>query len=298
MSQHFSHDTATRDFERQQALRRAQRIAAQCIMYAVLAFLSFLVLFPFIWMVFASFKPFDEFLSNFSKVLPVNWTVQNYTIIGDVINLWRGYFNTFVVEISVIPCGTFFVSMAAFAFAKLRLRHKTFWLLFLLSGMMVPGAVLLMPRYIAYRQLNWINTLLPLILPHLLINVSMMFFFIQYLMGVPSELVDAAKIDGCGYLTMHITIIIPLMAPAIAAQVIFWFMGIWNDYFAPSVYLTQNDVMTLQAMLAKLNSTVSGTQNMPMVFAGAVMSCLPMIVVYVIFQKFFIKSIAIGAVTG
>ena len=279
MSQQFSHDTATRDFERQQALRRAQRIAAQCAMYAVLAFLSFLVLFPFIWMVFASFKPFDEFLSNFSKVLPVNWTAQNYTIIGDVINLWRGYFNTFVVEISVIPCGTFFVSMAAFAFAKLRLRHKTFWLLFLLSGMMVPGAVLLMPRYIAYRQLNWINTLLPLILPHLLINVSMMFFFIQYLMGVPSELVDAAKIDGCGYLTMHITIIIPLIVAGIPI------------------------IDTGSAIIRRLRAHVSVGQAdrghiHHRLIQGAVMSCLPMIVVYVIFQKFFIKSIAIGAVKG
>ena len=270
---------------------------AKIAMYIILTVLAFFVVFPCIWMILASLKPYDEFLEFYAKIFPNDWSLTSYKqLFSDAnLNFGRGYLNSMIVVIGVIPCGTFFASMAAFSFAKLKLRHKTFWLLFLLSGMMVPGAVLLLPRYIAYQQLSWIDTLLPLIVPHLFIHVSMMFFFIQYMRGISNTIFEAAKIDGSGYLFMHVYIMIPLMIPAISAQVIFWFMGIWNDYFAPSIYLTSASKLTLQAMLARLNSNELGV-NFTKIFAGAVMSSIPMIVFYIVFQNFFIESITIGAV--
>ena len=163
---------------------------------------------------------------------------------------------------------------------------------------MIPGAVLLMPRYVFYETIGWIDTLLPLIVPHLLIHVGTMFFFIQYMKGIPSELFEAAKIDGCSTFRMFLQIMIPLLLPAIAAQDIFWFMGIWNDYFAPSIYLRTESNMTLQVLMQYINTNYSGSNHHTMVFAGAVMSCLPMVVVYLILQRFFIKSMSIGAVKG
>ena len=265
----------------------------------ILAFLSFLVLFPLIFMILSSLRSENEYISRVAYIFPNNWfNYDNYKQIVVEHNFMVGYKNTFIVAIAVIPCGTFFVAMAAFSFAKLKLKHKQFWLLFLLSGMMIPGAVLLMPRYVFYETIGWIDTLLPLIVPHLLIHVGTMFFFIQYMKGIPSELFEAAKIDGCSTFRMFLQIMIPLLLPAIAAQDIFWFMGIWNDYFAPSIYLRTESNMTLQVLMQYINTNYSGSNHHTMVFAGAVMSCLPMVVVYLILQRFFIKSMSIGAVKG
>ena len=265
----------------------------------ILAFLSFLVLFPLIFMILSSFRSSEEYFHRIAYMFPERWfNFDNYKKVLIDANLLVGYKNTLIIVVAVIPCGTFFAALAAFSFAKLKLRHKQFWLLFLLSGMMVPGAVLLMPRYIAYQTIGWTDTLLPLIIPHLFIHVGTMFFFIQYMKGIPSELFEAAKIDGCSTFKMFIQIMLPLLLPAIAAQDIFWFMGIWNDYFAPSIYLTSTSNMTLQVMMASINSAYIGSGQQTVVFAGAVMSCLPMVVVYLILQRFFIKSISIGAVKG
>ena len=266
----------------------------------ILCFLSFLVLFPLIFMVLGSLRTNQEYYTYLSHIFPENWfNFDNFRRVLTEAKLLSGYKNTLIVVVAVIPCGTIFAAMAAFSFAKLKLKSKQFWLLFLLSGMMVPGAVLLMPRYIAYSTIGWLDTLLPLIIPHLFIHVGTMFFFIQYMKGIPSELFEAAKIDGCSTFRMFLQIMLPLLLPAIAAQDIFWFMGIWNDYFAPSIYLRSQDNMTLQVLMAFINTKFGGNSgSQPVVFAGAVLSCLPMIVVYLILQKFFIKSISIGAVKG
>jgi len=265
----------------------------------VLAILSFLVLFPLLFMLLSSLRTRQEYADHVAYMFPNNWfNFDNYVRVVNDANLLVGYKNTLIIVIAVIPCGTFFAAMAAFSFAKLKLKSKQFWLLFLLSGMMVPGAVLLMPRFIAYQTIGWIDTLYPLIVPHLFIHVGTMFFFIQYMRGIPSELFEAAKIDGCSTFRSFLQIMLPLLLPAIAAQDIFWFMGIWNDYFAPSIYLRSQDNMTLQVLMAYINEKNNGTSRQTVVFAGAVLSCLPMIVVYLILQKFFIKSISIGGVKG
>lgn len=277
----------------------AKEVAGAIISNLILCILSFLVLFPLIFMVLSSLRSQTEYYEHVAHFFPQNWfNFDNYRRVLTDANLLSGYKNTLIVVVAVIPCGTFFAAMAAFSFAKLKLRSKQFWLLFLLSGMMVPGAVLLMPRYIAYQTIGWIDTLAPLIVPHLFIHVGTMFFFIQYMKGIPSELFEAAKIDGCSTFRAFLQIMLPLLLPAIAAQDIFWFMGIWNDYFAPSIYLRSQDNMTLQVLMAFINTNYAGSGHQTVVFAGAVLSCLPMIVVYLILQKFFIKSISIGAVKG
>jgi multiple sugar transport system permease protein len=209
----------------------------------------------------------------------------------------RGTLNTLVIEVSVIVVGTFVSTLAAFSFAKLKLRGKTFWLLLLMSGMMVPYAALMMPQYRAFQALHWTNTPLPLIIPGLFGNISLMFFLIQYMKGIPSAFFEAAKIDGAGYFTQFIRIMVPLCKTAISAQIIFWFIGIWNDYFGPSIYLTRYESMTLQPMIARLN-TEQSARNMPLIFAGSVLASIPMIVIYLSFEKYVIESLAISGVKG
>lgn len=274
------------------------KILAKILIYIVLIAGAALMVFPYVWMFLTSFKSPIEAMSLRLTLFPEKWITENYSIVTAEIPFFTGIWNTVKVEVSVIVVGTFVSSMAAFSFAKLKLRHKDFWLLFLMSGMMVPYAALMMPQFRAFMALNMFDTLWPLILPGFFGNISMMFFLIQYMKGISNAYFEAAKIDGAGYMRMFLSIMLPLVKTAISAQVIFWFIGIWNDYFAPAIYLKSYEVMTLQPMIAKLNSDKGSGTNLPAIMAGAVLSSIPMLVIYTVCQKFFIESIAISGVKG
>lgn len=277
---------------------RPSDIIYKTVVYIILTVGAFTMVFPYFWMLMTSFKSNFEAISLELVIFPEKFMFSNYSRVMDMIPFMKGVGNTVLVEVSVVAIGTFVTAMAAFSFAKLKLKFKTTLLLILMSGMMVPYAVLMLPQFRAFMALNMYNTLWPLILPGFFGNVTMMFFFIQYMKGIPSAFFEAAKIDGAGYMTMFVRIMLPLIKPAIAAQVIFWFMGIWNDYFAPSIYLKTYDTMTLQPMLAKLSSDNAGGTNLPLVMTGAVLSSIPMLAIYVGFQRFFIQSLAISGVKG
>ena len=280
-------------------VKKVGRIFLRVLIYALLVLGAALIVFPFVWMVLGSFKtPLDANSAEF-RFLPVEWVTNNYTDLFTNTNfpIIKAFFNTVIVEVSVIVVGTFVSALAAFSFAKLKLQHKTFWLLFLMSGMMVPYAALMLPQFRAFQSMNMFDTLWPLILPGFFGNVSMIFFLVQYMRGIPNAILEAARIDGAGHFTSFVRVMFPLVKTAIAAQVIFWFIGIWNDYFAPSIYLITPDRMTLQALLGSLNPA-KNRQYLPMALAGAVLSSIPMFVIYLSCQKFFIESLAISGVKG
>lgn len=277
---------------------KAGHIALRVVIYALLVAGAFILVFPYLWMLLTSFKDDYEAMSLTLVLFPTHWIFTNYGEIWTVVPLLRGVANTLIVEVSVIAVGTFVSSMAAFSFAKLKLRHKTFWLLFLMSGMMVPYAALMMPQFRAFMALNMFDTLWPLILPGFFGNVSMMFFLIQYMRGLPNAIFEAAKIDGASYMRSFLSVMLPMIKTALAAQIIFWFIGIWNDYFAPAIYLKSYEQMTLQPMMARINSDNSGGTNLPLIMAGAVLSSIPMLAIYISCQKFFIESLAISGVKG
>ena len=264
------------------------RICLRVFTYAVIVFGAALLVFPFLWMVLSSFKTGDEATLRFT-FFPEVWVFGNYAELftGTDFPIFKALGNTVLIEVSVIVIGTFVSAMA----------HKTFWLLFLMSGMMVPYAALMLPQYRAFDAMKMTDTLWPLILPGFFGNVSMIFFLIQYMRGIPNAYFEAARNDGANHITCFLTIMFPLIKTAIAAQVIFWFVGIWNDYFAPSLYLTSRDQMTLQVLLGQLNAGTSG-KYLPMALAGAVLSSIPMLVIYISCQKFFIESLAISGVKG
>jgi multiple sugar transport system permease protein len=275
-------------------------VSVKTIIYVFLIGLSLIMVFPYIWMIFTSFKTGIEAMDTTSlKLFPQKFMFSNYAQVFANIPFLKGAWKTIIIEITVIPVGTMVSALAAFAFSKLRLPYKNFFLVLLLSGTMIPYAALMLPQFRVFYSLHMYNTLWPLILPGLFGNVIMMFFFIQYLKTIPTELVEAAKIDGCGYFQIFFQIMLPLIMPAIAVQVVFWFTGIWNDFFAPSIYLTNYDTQTLQPMLAKLSSeNASGVVGLPLIMCGAVISSLPILVLYLFFQKYFVESIALTGVKG
>ncbi len=278
--------------------RTAWKIALRVLIYLILICGALLLVFPYVWMLLTSFKKDLDALSLQLTLFPKEWVFHNYRDIWTFIPLLKGLGNTLLVEVSVIVVGTFVSAMAAFSFAKLKLQHKTFWLLFLMSGMMVPYAALMMPQFRVFMAIGMFDTLWPLILPGFFGNVSMLFFLVQYMRGIPNAYFEAARIDGAGHFKCFISVMLPLVKTAIAAQVIFWFIGIWNDYFAPSLYLHTHSRMTLQPMLAIINSASSNGVRLPLIMTGAVLSSIPMLVIYITCQKFFIESLSISGVKG
>lgn len=270
--------------------------------YALLILVTFITLFPYIWMVLTSFKEKSEAVNTVDfHFFPQVFKIDSYLKLADTDpSFLRAMLNTIIIEVTVVPIGTIVSALAAFSFAKMRLPHKRFFLLFLMSGMMVPYAAVLLPQYRVFKAIGWVGTnsfsqLLPLIVPGLFGNVGMMFFFIQYMKSTPSSLIESARIDGASWLRVFFQIVLPVIVPAVAAQVIFWFLGIWNDYFAPSIYLS-GDWLTLQALISALNDSLSRRADVPLVMAGATLGSIPMIVIYIFFQRYFIQSLALTGI--
>ena len=258
---------------------------------------SLTMLFPYIWMFLTSFKSTAEAWAapTPETFFPVEWITAPYEKILYDEGFYKSIFNTLIIEVSVILVGTFFATLSAFAFAKIKFKNKKFWLLLLMSSMMIPYATVMLPQYQAFQELEMTDTLLPLILPGLFGNVSMMFFLITYMKeGIPDALIESAKIDGSSYVKIFFEIALPLSKPAIAAQAIFWFVGIWNDFFAPSIYLTDEKWQTLQVYLKFLIDSNNGGVELPTIMAGSVLASLPMILIFLCFQNFFINSIALS----
>ena len=258
----------------------------------VVAFGAITMLFPYLWMFLTSFKSTNEAYGLPMTLLPSEWLISAYTgIIADE-KFYMSVLYTLSIEVSVIIVGTLVSTLAAFAFAKLKFKGKKALLLVLMSSMMVPYAAVMLPQYRAFQNLMLTETLAPLILPGLFGNISMTFFLVTYMKeGIPDSLIESAKIDGSNYFQMYLKLALPLAKPAIAAQAIFWFVGIWNDFFAPSIYLT-GEVKTLQVYLNSLISSEGSGIELPTLMAGSVLASLPMMIIFFAFQNFFINSIA------
>ena len=253
------------------------------------------MIFPYLWMFLTSFKTTTEAWADPPTLIPTKWLFDAYENILLDDKFYSSIAHTLIIEVLVIVVGTFFSSLAAFSFAKIRFKRKKFLLLLMMSSMMVPYAAVMLPQYRVFQELQLTETLWPLILPGLFGNISMMFFLITYMKGgIPDALVESAKIDGASYMKIFFKVGLPLSKPAIAAQAIFWFVGIWNDFFGPSIYLTNPKVQTLQVYLNSLLSSNASGVELPILMAGSVLASLPMIVIFFCFQNFFINSIALS----
>lgn len=276
--------------------RRFHSKFTSLIVYMILTGCCLAALFPFFWMITSSLKtPMESVAVDKLVIFAAVPQWNNYIKIFKVINIWTGLFNTILVEIVAIPPSIFFSALEAYAFAKMKMKHKNTYLLILLSGLMIPYASVLLPQFKAYFALGLNNTLWPLILPSFFGNVSIMFFFIQFMRGVPNALFEAAKIDGSGHFKSFLHIMLPIMAPALGVQAVFMFVANWNDFFAPSIYLSNENVKTLQVMLQSL--AYSGTAR-PLLFTGAFITCIPLFIIYFIFQKYFVGALAISGIKG
>ena len=257
-------------FQAKGATQESPRVNA--LLTVILSIGAVVMAAPLVWMVSTSLKTKDAVYALPPEWIPDPFVWDTYRRVFDDTYVLSGIKNSLIVAVSVTVVGTVFSSLAAFALAKLRLPGKNAIFLMLLSGMMVPFPTLMIPQFVMFSRIGWVDTLLPLIVPVILGNVIMIFFLRQYLHNVPDSLVEAAKIDGASYLKIFWTMIMPLIRPAVAAQFILWFMFVWNDYLAPIIYLNSPEKQTLQVVIANMNVQYATQRDYPLIMAASVIS--------------------------
>jgi multiple sugar transport system permease protein len=253
---------------------------------------------PFLWMVSTALKDSKLVYSFPPQWIPRPADWANFVEVWQVVPLARGLLNSALVTVCVVVVGTLSSTMAAFAFAKLDFPHKDKLFIALLATMMIPFVVTLIPQFLIYSEIGWIDTLLPLIVPGTLGNVMMIFFLRQYMTGLSSELMDAARIDGAGVPRTYWSIFLPLCGPAIAANVIIVFMATWNDYLGPLIFTHSSENSTVQLVIASLTSYYAEQTDFPIVMAASLIAVLPVVVLFVFCQKYFVDSFAFSGIKG
>ncbi len=276
-----------------------RRLVARTSIYLLIVGGSIFFVVPFLWMATSSIKASGDIFIQPPKYLPYlqfqpRW--QNY------VDAWNalpfGYFviNSLVVTVSATVATTFTSCVVAFGFARLRFRFRDVLFLVVLSTMMLPGQVTLIPLFILFKDLGWINTLKPLIVPTIFGSAFYIFLLRQFYLTLPIELDEAARLDGCGSFGILWRIIAPLSVPAIATVALFSFIAQWNDFLAPLIYLNDLDKMTIAVGLQFFKGQEASDWNLLM--AAATGAVLPIVVVFFFTQKLFIQGIALTGLKG
>ena len=267
----------------------------QVVGNAVLLVVIFLTVMPYIYMVSASFKPGDELFSIPVKIFPDSLYWGNYDLLFGKTNFVRWFFNSVFIGVSRMVLAVVISLMAGYAFAKFDFRFKNALFIVLLATLTLPIYVLIVPLYSMMVAFGWTDHYIALILP-LAAQAIGVFLSRQYLLSIPDEILDSARVDGAGEWGIFWRIIVPLSQPVIAVMAILFFTASWNDYIWPLVVLTKDQMFTVSLGLPTLVGPYS--QEYGAVMAGSFLSTVPIMIIFLIMQRRFIEGITQGAVKG
>ena len=276
--------------------QRFSRWLTDSLIYALLIAISAFMILPFIWMVSTSLKPADEIFAIPPIIISPNSSLKAYAYLQEQYNILGIVKNTFVIAFSATILRLFFCALGGYGFAKFKFPGQGALFAFLLGTMVIPGAVTLVPVYIIMRDLKWIDTFWPLIIPGAA-NAFGIFFMRQYIMSVSSELIDAARIDGAGEFTIFWRIILPIIAPGLTSLGLIFFMASWNDFIGPLIYLKSPEHFTLPLIIRSLIGPVGRTVY-DVQMAASVLSLIPLLIIFLIFQRRIVEGITAGAIKG
>jgi multiple sugar transport system permease protein len=265
--------------------------------YGLVILLAVMFIIPLYWMILTSFKTSGE-----AYLFPPSWFPHPFSLEGYQA-IWGGIipFNLFIVNSVIITSlsviGTVASStVVAYAFARLKWWGRDVWFVILLATMMLPYEVVMIPIYIIFRKLGWLDTFLPLIVPNFLGNAFYIFLIRQFFLGFPKELEDAAHVDGANSLRILWQIILPNSKPVLLTVALFSFIGSWNDFLGPLIYLHKMEQMTVAVGLSMFAGFRS--PNWTAIMAGATISLLPIMLAFIIFQRYFVKGIVLTGIKG
>lgn len=270
------------------SLERSQKIG-KAVTYAALILGSVIMIFPFVWMLLTSSKTIPESIAVPPVIFPSHWMLDNFVEAVESLPFVSMYFNTIVMILFRVLFAVGFSSMAGYAFAKLKFRGKNLLFSIVLIQMMLPGQIFIIPQYQMVAKLGIANSIAGLVFPGV-VSAFGTFFLRQAYMGIPNEVAEAAYLDGCSQWQTFTKIMFPLTSSSVAALTVFTAVFAYSDLMWPLVVNTDLNMMTLSSGLASLRGQF--TTNFPVLMAGSLLAMLPMVVLYLFFQKQFIEGIA------
>ena len=280
--------------------RSKKKKVTTILTHAVMILLGICMLYPLIWMFFSSFKSNAEIFGSIS-LLPKEPVWDTF------IKGWQGdgrisyttfYINSFLIVIPTVLLTVFSSSLVAYGFARFRFRHKKALFMLMISTLMLPNSVLIIPRYLLYQKLGWLNTFLPFIMPAAFAcNAFYIYMMIQFFRGLPRALDEAAIIDGCNSFQVYWRILLPLCKPGLFSAAIFQFIWTWNDFFNSLIYI--NSVRKYPVVLAlRMSLDATSAANWNQVLAMATISLLPGTIIFFSAQKYFVEGVSAGSIKG
>ncbi len=273
--------------------RRPHGLGRSVIKHVLLVAASIIMIYPVLWLLVSSFRP-TEVIFRKPGLWVNNLILDNYTGGWNALENPFGHYlvNSAIVVIGAIAGNLLSCSLAAYAFARLQFRLKTLWFSIMLVTIMLPIHVVLVPQYILFNQLGWVNTFIPLILPKFLAtDAFFVFLMVQFIRGIPRELDEAARIDGCGHWQIFWRMMVPLMVPALATTAIFTFIWTWSEFFTSLIYLTDPAKYTVPLALRSFLDSTSGS-NWGAMFAMSIVSLVPIFLAFLFGQRYLVKGIA------
>lgn len=284
----------------QKSIKR-QRIALEVLRNVLVLLIGIVLVYPLLWMVGAAFKDNNEIFTNTSILPGGEWIMTSFK------NGWKGvgkntftvfFKNSLIVTVPAVILTTVSTTLTAYGFARFQFFGKKVLFFVMLGMLMLPNAVIMIPTYLLFKELGWLNTFLPLIVPTAFaVNSFLIYMQVQFFRGIPKEMDEAATIDGCNTIQTLFYVMVPMSFPAIITTALYEFMWKWNDYFNSMLYLNSAKKFTVALGLRMSLDSSTGVQ-WNQVMAMSTLSILPCVIVFFLLQKYFVEGISAGSVKG
>ena len=267
----------------------------KALVYLFLVLISIAMVLPLLWMFSSAFKPKAEIFSYPPTLVAENPTIGNFFTLFEQRPFGTNLWNSFFIAASSTILALFFCSLAAFGFAKYQFPGRDYLFLLLLGTLIVPFHVTMIPLYVFYRKIGWINKFWGLIFPGMA-NAFGIFFMRQYLIKIPDDFLDSARIDGCSEFKIFLGIILPIARPALTGLGIIFFMGSWNNFLWPLIILKSREMLTAVVAIRQLQGVLRVPYDL--IMAASALTVIPLIILFLVLQKQFIAGITKGAIKG
>ncbi len=279
---------------------KKRNLLKRILFHVFILLLGIFMIYPVLWMVASSFKGNNE-IFNTASLIPKKMLYENYIrgwkFIGQQLTFTTFFKNSLYYSI-IATLGTVISSaIVAYGFARIRFFGSRFWFVCMLLTLMIPYQVTMIPQFIIFFKLNWINSFKPLLIPMFLGQPFFIFLIMQFIRGIPNELDEAAKIDGCGRFRIFYSIILPLVVPALITSTIFQFYWKWDDFLGPLLYLNKPKLFTVSLALRMFSDPFTST-DWGAIFAMSTVSLIPIFVVFILFQKYLVRGISTIGIKG
>lgn len=267
------------------------------IVTVIMLIIGVMCIYPFIFMLSSSFKPSGDVLMKPFEIIPNPFTIKNITGLfnSEFYNFPRWYWNTILMTGITLILKLFLITFTAYGFSKIQFKGRDAIFLVLLAALMIPSDIMILPRYIIFKKLSLLNSMWAIIIPSC-VDVYFVFLLRQSFVGIPDSISEAAKIDGCSHFKIYYNIIVPLAKPAIATMMLFSFVWVWNDYMSPYLYISD---IKKQMLSVGIKLFASGqVQDYGSQMAAATLVLLPIIVMFLFCQRYFVEGVTSSGVKG